>query len=273
MIVSQTKNIVNTNQNHFETHGISVKIQRIWQLVYELGLKEIGSVFTSIYNKLIYWFHPHIYQLNPQNPVITDTAKVIILLHGAGGGPFCFLPLAKKLKEKNIQNVYAIHLKQTDEDPVPVSQLAKEVNRIAQKCFDSGAGKVSFALIGHSLGALVASKYIWRTDHDDSRIKLSLMVSLAGRMRYIPNQFSWFCQGVRQEIEETFSQYQKHPDKALLYTIRGSRDQLVPEDSVHIQQEPERELTVKGYGHGGIVYSTNAHDYLITWITDWISSN
>ena len=96
------------------------------------------------------------------------------------------------------------------------------------------------------------------------------MISLAGRLRYKKNRFFWFCQDVKNEIELSDKAYKNNPYLAELYTIWGQRDNIVPKNSSHIQNNPEKELSVEGFGHGGIIYSSEALLKATEWINQWI---
>ena len=90
-----------------------------------------------------------------------------------------------------------------------------------------------------------------------------MMISIAGRLKYIPNKFSWFCEGVKPEIEETLNAISQNPNKVPLYSIWGDSDAIVPKQSVHIQGEASKEYTVKGWGHGGVVFAPDTHDKVV----------
>jgi hypothetical protein len=141
-----------------------------------------------------------------------------------GGGPFCYFPMAEKFQRRGIRNVFTISSHQSSHEPVPVLPLIDKINQVAKLCFDSGAEKIEFALIGHSLGAIEASKYIWLHEPNTSHVRVSMMISVAGRLKYIPNKFNWFCQDVKPDINKTYKQIQKHPSKVLFYSVPGEKE-------------------------------------------------
>lgn len=203
---------------------------------------------------------------------INQTAKVVLLMHGAGAHQSSFVPMAKKFSEAKIENIYTVTLQQSDEDPIPTASLATRIQKITENYLQHGYKDVEFAFVGHSLGALVGSKYVWREVHQVDSSKISMMISIAGRLEYVKNKFSWFCEDVKPEIDETFEEFKKDRDKVLLYTIRGDKDAIVPERSVHIQGEPSREYTVEGWGHGGIVFAPDTHEKVVFWTQEWLRS-
>jgi len=254
--------------------GCCTKIQRLFDFVYECVIKEFGSGLRHVFYRSVFWINPHKYGLNPTtiNQAIktNQTAKVVLLLHGVGGHPSCFIPMAKKLAESNLTAMYTVSLNPTDENPIPIESLTHRVNALAINYLNSGYADVEFALVGHSLGALVSAKYVWRGPDLPTRSLISTIISLAGRLKYVHNTFFWFCEDVKPEIERTYECILKSPDKATLYTIRGDCDAIVPRQSVHIQDKPNRECTVHGWGHSGIVFAPETHKQVRIWIQRWV---
>jgi pimeloyl-ACP methyl ester carboxylesterase len=241
------------------------KTKRVGLILWECVIKELGSCFRFAWNLFRYKINPCIYGLNPtmvdNASKLHQKAKIVLLLHGAGSHPACFIPLAKKLANANIKNVYTVSLNQTDEDPVPINDLATKVDDLRGIYLDKGYSEVNFVIVGHSLGALVGSKYIWRGVHELKNVQL---ISVAGRLNYIHNRFFWFCKDVKPEIEETYEAICENPNKASLFTIWGDKDAIVPKQSAHIQGENSREFTVKNWGHAGIIYAPETHDIIVS---------
>lgn len=242
------------------------KIERIWAIIKECVIKEFGSCLRHVGYRAIFLIKPHIYNLNTElsSPPLTvtkvdHTVNVILLLHGAGSHPSAFIPLAKKLYLNGLKNVYTVNLAQTDDDQVPINSLSQRVNEITKECLNKGYTNAQFTIIGHSLGALVGTKYIWRGEAIKNA-QISMMISLAGRLKYIPNPFHWFCNDVKPEIEETFAAVEQRPNLVPLYTFWGDQDGIVPKESAHIQNNTAYEFTVKGWGHAGIIYAPETHE-------------
>jgi pimeloyl-ACP methyl ester carboxylesterase len=254
----------------------SSKIERIWNFVYECILKEFGSCLRHVWYRMVFWIDPHKHGLNPVKiknaQQINQTAKIVLLLHGAGAHQSSFVPMAKKLSEAKIENIFTVSLQQSNKDPIPVATLAIRINELSLKYLQQGYGNVDFALVGHSLGALAASKYIWREVHPITPWKISAMISIAGRLKYVQNKFSWFCEDVKPEIERTYNAISQSPNKVRLYSIWGDGDAIVPKQSAHIQGESSREYTVKGWGHGGIVFAPDTHQKVVSWIQEWLQN-
>lgn len=140
------------------------------------------------------------------------------------------------------------------------------VEQIEKKYLNAGYFQVEFALVGHSLGAITSAKYIWR---HISHSKVTMMISLAGRLKYVKNKFWWFCEDVKSDIEKTYKAISNDPNKVLLYTVRGDRDGIVPKESVHIEASKEK-CTVEGWGHGGIVFAPKAQKKVVYWVQNWV---
>lgn len=253
------------------------RIQRIWDLVFELGIKEFGSVVTNAFNFFVSLLFPNPYSINPQKIEMSKTnhkiARAVILLPGTGGGSFCFFPMAEAFEKKEIKNVFTVlEFNQTEEDPIPLAPLAKKIEEVAILSHKAGAEVVEIALIGHSLGALVASKWIWRRFKDDLAVNVSMMVSVAGRLHYIPNKFSWFCKDLKDEIETTYQRMKKHPEKALFYSVSGDEDELVPPESVHVMLDKEKQYLCPNVGHGGAIISESAIAKISEWTFQWANA-
>lgn len=252
------------------------KFEKIWDIVSECIFKEFGSVLRNVLYRAVFMIDPHKYDMNPIQVKVADkadqTAKVVMLLHGAGAHQSCFVPLAKKFYQAGIRNVYTVSIKQTDSDPIPTASLAARIEEITQKYLHNGYESVEYSLVGHSLGALVSAKYIWRGEHHIDNARVSLMISIAGRLKYVANRFFWFCDDVKPEIEETYRTINEDPGKVALFTIWGDRDAIVPKQSVHIQGESSKEYTVNGWGHGGVVFAPDAHRKIVSWTQDWLKS-
>lgn len=249
----------------------STRIQQLWDFVCECIIKECGSCVRHLWYRLLFWIDPHQHRLNPTSLQRSDgIAKVLLLIHGAGAHPSSFLPLAQRLSEVGIGNLFTLALHPTKVNPVPIETVAARVQEIFQKYVQHGYRRVEFGIIGHSLGALVGSKYIWRGRTRGEETHLSLLISIAGRLNYIPNRFSWFCEAERSDIEETFEVMCSDPNRVSLYTIWGDQDEIVPKQSAHIQRERRRELTVKGWGHGGVIFAPETLNQVTAWVANWV---
>lgn len=249
------------------------KIERVWSFAKECIFKEFGSCLRHLWYRLVYEINPHIFNLNPVKVKGVQTAhqkaKIVLLLHGSGAHPSSFIPLARKLTNARIANIYTVSLNPSHKDPVPTTDLAKRIAELANKYMSKGYIGVDFALVGHSLGALSGAKYIWRESNQEIPSPISLMISISGRIKYLPNKFSWFSEDVRPEIEDTFKAIAKKPERATICTIWGSGDAIVPEHSAHFQEDKKREYTVRGWGHGGIVFASATHQKAKFWLSEW----
>jgi len=249
----------------------SSKLAKVWDFVRECIFKEFGSCLRHLCYRAVFCIDPNRHNLNPKVIKAAQTAdsvaKVVLLLPGQGAHPSSFFPLAEKFQKTGIENIYTVSSHQTKEDPVPVVSLARRISELTERYLKKGYGEVDYILVGHSLGAIIAAKYIWGDVEKIDRANVSTMIAIAGRLKYIPNRFSWFCESVKPEIEKTFRAFSLRSHLAKLYTIWGERDAIVPKQSVHIQGETSREFTVKGWGHGGVVFAPEGHDKIVGWIT------
>jgi len=273
--VNSAGDVDKSRSKHQEEENISlwVKTQRIWDFTLEVLYKEMGAVLTHAYQFLYSLVNSNPHGLNPEKIHLTGSsnkrAKIVILLHGMKSGPYAFFPLASVLHQSGVRNVFTARLKQTTDNLVPSQAIATKILEIAEKSFDQGAKEVEVALIGHSLGALAASKYIWRHGHEVSNVTVNMMVSIAGRLRFIENRFHWFCKDLEMEIDLTFKEIQRDPDKVQLYTLSGSDDGIVPSESVHIHDDDSRQFVSEGVGHLGVIFSKEGLIKIAEWTHLW----
>lgn len=203
-------------------------LERIRLFAYECIYKEFGSCLRHLCYRGVFWMDPGIHGLNPTvirtSHQLNQVAKVMLLLHGAHNAPSSFIPLAEKLSQAKIKNVFTVPTEQFEEDPVSIISLEARIQEITQLYLQKGYKEVDFALVGHSLGALVASKYIWRGVHVIDHAKISMMIAIAGRLKYASNPFSWFCKDVKPEIKETYRAMSEDLGKVkTVYDLGGSR--------------------------------------------------
>ena len=264
------------NIREIESPSIVLQAKRWLSFSRELIFKELGSCFRHVWYRLRYLFNSEAHHLNPKTvypPVEAgQTAKVILLLHGVAAHASCFIPLANTLKNENIDDIYTVNLVQTSKNPIPTDPLHEKIYKLYQKYRDLGYSDVDFALIGHSLGALVSAKYIWRKWNHTKPPKISFFVSLGGRLKNHENAFSWFCEDVKHEVDKTYQEILSTPSKAKTYSIWGDQDVLVSKESAHLFKNIHKEHTIKGWGHGGIVFSPEAQNLILKWVKNWKSN-
>lgn len=245
----------------------------IWNFFRECIVKEFRFCLRHGRYRVLFWLNPRRYHLNPtkvQPPErANQTAEVVLLVHGEGSHPSVFFPLAKAYHKAGVQNVYTIDFLQASREDVSSSSIVACMEEISKLFFASGYAKVEFCLVGHSLGAINGSKQIWREMVNIENVSVSMMISIAGRLKYVPNSFAWFCEEEKPEIEKTYQAIEENPDKVKLYTIWGDRDEIVPRESVHIQGKRNQECTVEGYGHLGVIFAPVTHKQAVVWTKKW----
>ena len=124
-------------------------------------------------------------------------------------------------------------------------------------CLQKGYRHINIILVGHSLGAMTAAKYCYRTRWPEN-VTVVKMISIAGRLRYFRNSFAWFCEKQKEAIDANYHAYLEDPNKVRIVSIRGRKDAIVPEESVHFHTQPYKH-TIEGYGHLGVIYATETH--------------
>jgi hypothetical protein len=267
------KDPTHLNLHELSTSTFTTKANRWLNFSRELIFKELGSCFRHIWYRIRYLFNSEAHHLNPKiisAPIEEgQIAKVTLFLHGVAAHGSCFIPLANTLKNANIGDLYTVRLKQTPEDPVPVQPLNDKILELYHKYLQQGYRDVHFALVGHSLGALVSAKYIWRKWNTRKPPQIAFLVSLGGRLKNYDNSFSWFCEDVKPEVEQTYQAILKAPYKTKIYSIWGDQDALVSKESAHLFGNHNREHTIEGWGHGGIVFAPKTHELIMKKIQNW----
>jgi len=235
--------------------------------------KELVPCLRHAWYWAVHWINSDEKHLNPteirQAHRLNETAKVVLLLHALGAPPSSFIPLAKKLSESGIHDIYTVSYHQSRVNPVPIAPLHKKIKQVTQKYLASGYHNVDYLIVGHSLGALVGSKYIWRGGTGVDHAKVSALISIAARLKYVDNPFSWFASDVKPEIDKTYAAYRQNPGKAELFTIWSDQDTIVPKESAHIQNSASQELTVEGWGHLGVIFAPQALSQIVDWVKEW----
>jgi surfactin synthase thioesterase subunit len=217
---------------------------------YEVLIKEFYFVAVSAYH-FAASFLQNIYLRKP-NPIKNlKNKKIVVFIHGLGGGSFNFHYLAKKLSQADFENLYAIDYSRKKDDQVPIEELDQFINEIAKNSL-KGDEKLDVTLIGHSLGGAVSLKYFY--NNKNKNIIISKIITLAGLLKYTENKFSWICKDMKTDIDKNYKNYQKKSlSKTTLYTIRGDKDNIVSKESTHIQKDPSKEFSYPNFRHGDVL--------------------
>ncbi len=238
-------------------------IKKFCKLLHELIFKDIKAEVQSVKQRISYWLNPKKYPLNPHRVKVikNEPVNVLVMIPGVGGDASRFTSLARKIEEKIPYSMFTVDYRQMSHNPVPIEELHDTIQEIEILCAKQGVDLGQIILIGESLGALIASKYVWRFNHGYS---IPMVISVAGRQRYLENEFAFFCKDIRPEIEKTYSYIQQWPQMAQLFTIHGDRDHLVPRESAHIE-ESHSQLNVEGT-HQGTLYNQKAEEQIVKWL-------
>jgi pimeloyl-ACP methyl ester carboxylesterase len=243
------------------------------KLFYQFVIKEYHSFIRHVWYRLSFWNKSYRELKKEPHPFFVGhskekTAKVVILIHAMKAHPSSFIPLVDELKKQGIHNIWAIHHKSYKDNPIPVDQLNAVIEKIKEIYKKKGYSKLQIALVGHSLGAIIASKYTFKEMGSASH-PISLVISLAGRLRFIPNSFLWFYENLKDEIQDIHKAYKTNGNNVQLCTIWGDQDEIVPMESAHIHDIHQNRLTVEGWGHEGIIFAPEAKIQVAQWTKEW----
>jgi surfactin synthase thioesterase subunit len=227
---------------------------------YEVLVKEFYFVAISVYHLAIYFLQNN-YLRTPKPLKDLKNKKIVVFIHGLGGGSFNFHYLAKKLSQADFKNLYAIDYSRKKDDQVPIEELGKFINEIAKKSLKNNE-KLDVTLIGHSLGGALALKYFY--NNKNKNVNISKIITLAGLLKFTENKFSWISKDMKSDIDQNYQNYQK---KGLcntsLYTIRGDKDNIVSKESTHIQNDSSKEFSYPDFGHGDVLVGRNVANKVV----------
>ncbi len=237
--------------------GLNIAAKDYESPYFEIG---VGDILYAAYHRNLYYIFGDPSYINP--PTL-EHRKVIIGIPGAGGDSSSFHPLFKKVHEAGLQcGLYTVEYKQTDEQQLPLGPLVDKLDQI-----ERFGQNIDVTLVGHSAGALIATKMIWQTGGDH---KISHVFSLAGRQTDSENnRFPQFSADVLPEAERAYKVMQSNPEKVSLHCYHGSADGIVPEESALVKEAAEK-VSVEGVGHLGILYSERFETDFVQKMKVWV---
>lgn len=233
--------------------------------IIEVLIKEFLSICEYVYYSIKYYFNSHPYGLD--RPLPAGASKIVILIHGQGSNPSCFLPLVKRMHVAGINHIFTFRYSEKEEIGKLPRLLESRIREIAQN------QPLEVALIGHSLGGSIAFRLAYQDGQGELQkqgICISQVISIAGRLRFIPNPWSWYCPGLAKELEFATGDYARNKDQVDLFTISGSQDVMVPKESVHVgknQFEAER------CRHLGTIFASEVHDKVAEVVQNWSNAD
>lgn len=246
----------------------SSKVGKAWAFFRECIVKEFGSCLRHSWCRVVFWLRPNIHGLDCEKitpPGARQTAKVALFLHGSGGHQSAFMPMAKECSGR-CDGMFTASLAASKADPVPVAGIRDRIGQITALYKRAGYKNVEFALVGHSLGAIAGAKLIYLEQLEVEDAEISMLISLAGRLKLVAGKFFWFCNSAEREV---IGAIQERDINEVRYVgIRGALDEVVPAESVLLGSD---NYTAPGYGHGGIVFAPGAHRKVATSLKSWSS--
>lgn len=244
-------------------------------------VKDIPSVSKHMAFRILNIFKPRICKIPSQEKTFSKNsensenddriANVTILIPGQGAHPSCYYSLIKSLKSADVDKVHAISCvaNRSNKDQVPSIDLHNQLETITSDYIKSGYKEVRFTLVGHSLGGMIAAKYIWSEFAEklkDNNGSIVRMITLASRLHYLttePNKLLPFAKPMKEDIEAIYKKYQQNPEIVDIFTISGAKDKLVPQESVHFHHDPSKMIIIKNAGHNSLLFSQDAHQSII----------
>ncbi len=118
------------------------------------------------------------------------------------------------------------------------------------------------ALVGHSMGGLIASKVAQTPGVGE---KIRSLVCLSTPFRGTPKAYLVaFTRSGRQMLPSDGGLLEEiregeYPERTRVISVYGDKDWIVPPDSAHYEKAHEN-IALRGLGHAGILYSSDMHD-------------
>ena len=232
----------------------------------EILVKEFFAICKYVYYSIRYFCDPHQYNLDRPTPLQKQSAKIILLVHGQGAAPATFLPLAQKLQAVGLA-VYTVKYESTEDNPLPTAVLIERIKELAKEHpFEE------VELIGHSLGGSMAARLAFMENQgglNDLGIKISKVISIAGRLLFIPDAWSWYCPKLEGELKILMQDYARNNEQAELFTISGVKDALIPTRSVHIGLQKNQQYMAPNRRHFETVFATEVHTQVLMQTLRW----
>ncbi|GAB4226083.1 MAG: hypothetical protein Tsb0021_01730 [Chlamydiales bacterium] len=248
----------------------------------ECIIKEFGSCLKhGLIYPIMLKLNPHIYGLNPLEkdiPAASESdkiAKIILLANSLGSSEASALPIAKELSRRGITHIFTVKLNQTDENPVPLSDMVSRINEIVKMFQERGYEQVKIEVIGPSLGGITGTDCaLQQKEVLPDNVEIQRVISIAARLKNVVNEdFAFFTgEDVLKEVARIYNKL-CHGFNFSLYTIWGDQDKIVPKEAAHVQNNVDLETTVAGWGHVGIVFAPETVQTVANLTEDWLNES
>ncbi|MBI3508980.1 MAG: alpha/beta fold hydrolase [Chlamydiia bacterium] len=245
-------------------------------------LNQIAKYLPKPLGRLIYWIHslafeslavfvvtlmhPLRYCKFPRYGAASVPGKPLILIHGYLHDSSAWLYLKAKLLAAGFGPVYCAHLGHPFRS---IQSYAETVQELAAR-IEQETGRSDVAIIGHSMGGLVATFYATRFAPagkvtDVITIGSPLAGTYTAHMAIGPNgrEMEPGSELVQQIQKEILSH-----DKIRFYHIASRSDALIiPQSSALVGNRAERQFVMEDVGHVSLLFSPRVAQK----ITDWLS--
>jgi len=250
-----------------------------------LGVVKISNRFACLLpeslRQIVHWIHSMVFEalavlttfcIRPLGWMSRHRAtgcpekgRPILLIHGYLHDASAWIYLKRSLCKKGFGPVYTLNLVH------PFRSIGSYAKRVAERAAEIAkeTGRQDLALIGHSMGGLVASWYAARCApqgkvSDVITIGSPLAGTRVASIALGPNgremrRGSGFSQALREEIGKS--------DSVRFYHIASRTDQLiVPYSSALMGFHPEREYLIDDIGHMTLLFSPRVGERISEWL-------
>lgn len=243
--------------------------------VRDLGRNEVlalplGDLAEFLWNR--YYRGPaesfHYYGANP-NALSSEQAKrpATILIHASESNQGEWIRLLKAMHEADQDApLFTFNYKDGDE----LSALMQKMEEIQKLYEKAGEEKVTFDLVGHSLGGIAAAEYAFSPEIWLKNTHVEKVVTIAARLKNIEDPektpFYSYCKDVIRRLEVLWPKIEANRGNIDLYTIAAANDWLVPEESTLVGKDDSHKAIIPEVGHVIIAQTPLTDEQIIKWL-------
>ena len=196
-------------------------------------------------------------------PIATSGKRPILLIHGYINTASVWVYIRWKLAKAGLGPIYALDLK----NPFgSIEDHAKKV-KLAIEAIQKQTGRSDIAIVGHSMGGLVA-RYYRRTFANEDGV--APLITIASPLRgTVLARIALGMNGRQMEYNsrwlDAFNQKQESLEN--VFSIATKTDQIViPYRSAIVTSDPSHSCVFEDIGHASLLFSPRTADMLQKWL-------